>query len=727
MPAINNADISTLDQFKALLQKRGKVAPNMVDILAKLFADITKIDSKADSNTAKPGKGKDGRLKICILTTGPGKTMGDASLCEKLAASLLEKYNIEIDTRLHLIEDGQKDKVRNIFNKLEQDHPGQHNLTVESGNLDYNHAGFDPNEYDLVIPFAAYNLFEDDFKLKTQFFSEKPNVGFIKCDDAQSLIKTDHFAQHTKQFNGEHSLITFIEQGSDTDRKYFAYIKDNNGQDNLIVLDQTQASLLKQYFNPLESNIYHAFDNKDLVRAPDFEIKDTELGAKILQSKRPSADKDKKAQHFNPAFELQTLVKDLATKHLGNACKDKCVYLTRYDFFSDEYLASLKENDLELLGIDRGDKDKFGEMFVGGKIQNVQTGFGKHKHGIMLPQVPNAVSLDSVEAIKSNMEAEDTGVIDLLFGNKSKQDFEQSNELFFGYHNIIPNTDISALPIKGYIKTCLDITDKTPEKTNKNVDFVLNIYPDDGDASNTCKISEVLQGIDLNKYDVEFWKKNTENKLEKAKTVGDCDGKKPIVRLINPFGMKHKSFLTVLRLAHPFTLQTGNSSIIEAFYLGKMPLYQLTTWSTDFLNALEQYVNDTLGKDAHYATIFRTANDNNIALDEKVKIISELYRNHGPALTAELAKLDTAMKNEMNLYNNFPKLLKDQFQVPLTEYAATQAVSAPASKAALPAPIINTPIINNPIVAPEQNKFLGHGRNNQEFIDRWAQKRQVRR
>lgn len=30
------------------------------------------------------------KLKICILTTGPGKTLGDAALCEKLARSLLE-------------------------------------------------------------------------------------------------------------------------------------------------------------------------------------------------------------------------------------------------------------------------------------------------------------------------------------------------------------------------------------------------------------------------------------------------------------------------------------------------------------------------------------------------------------------------------------------------------------------------------------------------------------
>lgn len=619
----------------------------------------------------KKGKGKNGKLKICLLTTGPGKTLGDASLCEKLATSLLEKYDVDIDTRLHLIEDSQKDKTQNLFKHLDQEHPGQHKLIIEGGNLDFNHQGFDPNDYDIIIPFAAYNLFEEDFKLKTQFFNEKPNMALFKTDDVKALIQTAKFQKHCQEFNHkDNSLITFIQEDNGSQVKHFANVKNITGQDNLIELNEQQVLALNPYFSQLEKDKFYIFAEDDSVRAAEFDVQSNkDSGAHILTSKKPASENDKKSHYFNTAYQLQTLVKDLAASQ-QIPVKDKCIFLTRYDYFSDEYLASLKDNDLELLGVDRGVKGQFSDMFAGGKIQNIQTGFGKGKQGIMLPKVPADVNLDSADAVKNNMEKDDTAIVDLLYGNESKQAYEQNNELFFGYHNIIPNTDISALPIKGYIKTCLDITANTPGKEKKNIDFVLNIYPDDGDASETCKISEVLNGIDLDKYDVEFWKKNPDNKMEKLKSVGACDGQKPVVRLMNPFGIKSQSFLTLLRLAHPLTLQTGNSSIIEALYLGKAPLYQLTSWSTDFLTALERYIEDTLGKDARYATVFRTANDPKIELDDKVKIISDIYRNHAQELKQELSKLDSSIKNNMDLYKNLPTVLKDKFQIPLTEKPA---------------------------------------------------------
>lgn len=611
------------------------------------------------------GKGKDGRLKICLLTTGPGKTLGDAALCEKLAASFLEKYNVEIDTRIHLIEDSQKDKAQNLFKPFDQKYPGQHRLFLDSDNLDFNNhyeKGFNSNDYDLVIPFAAYNLFPDDFKLKTQFFSEKANIGFIK---ANRKINANLFPQ-------KHPLITFIEHGNGPHKKYYAHIKTNAQKGKTVPLDSKQANILRTYFEKMERNRYHYFSDQDPVRAAEFDVVETtRTGVKILKSKTPASERNKKADYFNTAYQLQTLVKDLSLKN-DIPFQDKCVHLTRYDYFSDEYLASLKSNDIEFVGVDRGDKAQFGEIFSGGQIQNIQTGFGKNKHGIMLPQVPSEQSLNTVAKIKQDMDKEDLSVIDLIYGKKDKKEYEKSNELFFGYHNIIPNTDISALPISGYIKTCIDITKKTKGKSNKNIDFILNANKDDADACNPCKISELLKGINLEEYDVEFWKKGQNGVMEKCCSIGNCDGKKPLIRLINPFGIKHQSFLTLLRLAEPLTLQTGNSSIIEAFYLGKIPLYQLTTWSEDFLNALQSYVSDTLGENAYYTKIFKTANDKNTSQEYKIETISAIYRDHMQALQVELKKLVAHMKEKMDLYKNLPTLLKEKFQVPLTQKTPVQ-------------------------------------------------------
>jgi hypothetical protein len=659
------------------------------------------------------GKGKDGRLKICILSTGPGKTLGDAALCEKLAASLFEKYNVEIDTRIHLIEESQVDKAQNLFKPFDHKYPGQHHLTLERGNLGFDHPGFDPDDYDLIIPFAAYNLFEDDFKLKTQFFSEKPNMGFIKTDqNIHALIKSKDFQKKHQALNTNRSNITFIQLSKGNMTKTFAYFKNAQGKHALVPIDPSQKSLFDKYFKNMDPNVYYAFDEKDYLRAADFEVTHTTpSGVRVVSSKKPHFDAEIKAPYFDTAYQMQDLVKDLATKHLGHAPKYKCIYLTRYDYFSDDYIHSLKPSDVEYLGIDRGYKYKYDGIFSNGEIQNIQTGFGSNKHGIMLPHVPSEVSLQSVEDIKRYMNTEDIGVVDLLYGNNSKQAYEHSNELFFGYHNIIPNTDISALPVKGYVQTCLDITSKTRGKENKNVDFVLNIYPDNGDASDTCKLSEVIKGIDLNKYDVEFWKKNADNKMEKCQSIGECNGAKPLVRLINPFGIKHESFLTLLRVAEPLTLQTGNSSIIEAFYLGKLPLYQLTSWSTDFLDALEKYTSDTLGAHSHYATIFRTANDRNLSQQDKVARISDIYRNHMSDLRQELTNLVCHMKENMDLYKNLPKILQDKFNIPLVEKrpeanTMPHAVPAtiPASEPALCSPIFlnafvqfkskNTPICN---------------------------------
>lgn len=529
-----------------------------------------------------------------------------------------------------------------------------------------------------MIPFAAYNLFEDDFKLKTQFFIKKPNVGFFKTEKSIHRLKREPaFQQAIKTLPNETSRINFIQTGVGRKAKFYAHIQQKGSQDQFILLNQTQYNTLEPYFKNIENNTYNIFDQNDLVCAPEFEVKKTTLrNVNVLHSKKPSEEKNKKSLYFKQAYQLQSLVKKLANKS-ALPYQDQCVHLTRYDYFSDDYIESLQNNDLELVGIDRGVKSEYGEIFSQGEIQNIQTGFGKHKHGIMLPQIPDTITLNTVEDIKNNMTPEDVGVIDLLYENKTKQEYDATNELFFGYHNIIPNTDISALPISGYVKTCLDITQKTNGKSRKNVDFILNTYQDNADACSSSQISEILKGIDRNQYDVEFWKKNSDNKIEKCQSFGACDGQKPLVRLINPFGIKHQSFLTLLRLAEPFTLQTGNSSIIEALYLEKVPLYQLTTWSEDFLNALEKYISDTLGKDSHYATIFRTANDKNNSQDEKIQIISEIYRKHLPEIKSELKDLVSHLKDNMNLYKNFPTLLQEKFKIPLQEKRVHKQPNAP--------------------------------------------------
>lgn len=615
------------------------------------------------------GKGENGRQKICLLSTGPGKTLGDAALCEKLANSLLEKYDVEIDIGLYLIEETQKDKIIQTFKELQKKFPGRINLTLESGNLEYDHAGFDPNKYDRIIPFAAYNLFTEDFRFATQFFNDRPNVGLVKTNDVKSLISSEEFRKNHAAFNNkDKSLLTFLQEETSTGTNYFVHFIDENGNDIVTQVDKSEEESLTPYFTNLESNVYYGFDRNDVVNASEFDISNTtEPSRKVIKSKKPGHEAHEKSPYFNKAYKLQQFVLNFAKKHFNKTYDDKCIYLTRYDYFSDEYLSSLKENDLELLGIDNGRKQWFGEMFHGGRIQNIQSGFGKNKHGILLPNVPKAVTLDSTDAIKQNMQPEDTAIIDLIYGEKSKEDYQKNHELFFGYHNMIPNTDTSELPIKNFIKLCLDITSKTEGKSEANVDFILNIHPDNSDSSTTCQISEVLQGIDTNKYDVEYWKKNDQNQFDKISTVGSCDGSKPVVRLMNPFGVKANSFLTLLRVANPLTLQTGNSSIIEAFYLGKVPLYQLTSWSKDFLNALEQYVTDTLGPDSYYANIFRVANDPSISQDEKVNTISEIYRNHFEEIQIELGKLNDCFKNNMDLYKNFPALLKNEYNFPLKE------------------------------------------------------------
>ncbi|MBS0289650.1 MAG: hypothetical protein JSS07_06415 [Proteobacteria bacterium] len=279
----------------------------------------------------------------------------------------------------------------------------------------------------------------------------------------------------------------------------------------------------------------------------------------------------------------------------------------------------------------------------------IMLGFGQDMAGIFLPL--KSISEQKItlnDDFLKSMSKDEVKLLNFIC-NGTRPEFLANNDLYFSYQNKIPMVDISQFSVKDFIELCLENSKKD------NITICLNAGSGK-DAAKELNINNLISDLTTqNKHFsalcknivFEYWEYDEKNqnwnlsikKSAQANNTKTC-------RLINPFPLSGILFQTLLDISNPLTMQTGNSSFVEALIKGKIPIYQVTVWSKEFILAFQQYVKQH-EPNSYFCDFLQMIHKQSSAA-EKQKIC-QFYNKHQDEMTQEIKILKDKMYSDTKL------------------------------------------------------------------------------
>jgi hypothetical protein len=245
-------------------------------------------------------------------------------------------------------------------------------------------------------------------------------------------------------------------------------------------------------------------------------------------------------------------------------------------------------------------------------------------------------------------------VRNLLFGNEggadlqqSENDYFNSHDMYFGYFN---NLNSLGRKFKTTPMGFLDFSiarskGKSEGVSSKNIDIIMPIRSD-GTHANTQKMFEHIKKYDPEQYTFEYYEKK-EGELKCTQKYGNGD---TVVRIINGFPFQADTMAQLMRASDPFTMVTGNQSLSEAISYGKIPFYQVMTWTTRVPSSFIESIGKHLGEGSLLQEYFKSFSGEN-----SIDIAS--FASQEKELVEQMEKFRKILLKEENLSENFPEMV----------------------------------------------------------------------